>query len=76
MWDVSSKNVLQRLDGHTDAVLSVHTHPSEELIVSAGLDRTIRLWRPNEGKRVNGVKTDDDDEGKPHGEGHEEDAAG
>ncbi|CAN9411473.1 unnamed protein product [Alternaria sp. RS040] len=76
LWDVSSKNVLQRLDGHTDAVLSVHTHPSEELIVSAGLDRTIRLWRPNEGKEVNGVKTDDDDEGKPNGEGHDEDVNG
>ncbi|KNG45025.1 WD40 repeat-like protein [Stemphylium lycopersici] len=48
IWDVSSKNVLQRLEGHTDAVLSVHTHPTERLIASAGLDRTIRLWRPKE----------------------------
>lgn len=57
LWDVSSKNVLQRLEGHGDAVLSVHTHPTEKLIVSAGLDRTIRLWRPREGEViVNGEK--------------------
>ncbi|OAL44971.1 WD40 repeat-like protein [Pyrenochaeta sp. DS3sAY3a] len=43
LWDVSSKNVLQRLDGHSDAVLSVDTHPTEKIIASAGLDRTVRL---------------------------------
>ncbi|CAA9956971.1 wd repeat domain 5b [Pyrenophora teres f. maculata] len=53
IWDVSSKNILQRLEGHTEAVLSVDTHPNERLIASAGLDRTVRLWRPKEGK-VNG----------------------
>ncbi|KAF2661824.1 WD40 repeat-like protein [Lophiostoma macrostomum CBS 122681] len=45
LWDVSSKNVLQRLEGHAGAVLSVHTHPTEKAIVSAGVDRTVRVWR-------------------------------
>ncbi|KAF1848249.1 WD40 repeat-like protein [Cucurbitaria berberidis CBS 394.84] len=45
LWDVSSKNVLQRLEGHTEAVLTVDTHPTEKLIVSAGLDRVVRLWK-------------------------------
>ena len=45
LWDVSSKNVLQRLEGHGDVVLSVDTHPSEEIIISGGLDRTVRVWR-------------------------------
>lgn len=45
LWDVSSKNVLQRLSGHTEPVLSVDTHPSLKLIVSAGLDMEIRLWK-------------------------------
>ncbi|KAF2746891.1 WD40 repeat-like protein [Sporormia fimetaria CBS 119925] len=45
LWDVSSKNVLQRLEAHTGAVLSVDTHPSEPLIVSAGMDKTVRVWR-------------------------------
>jgi COMPASS component SWD3 len=48
LWDVSSKNVLQRLEGHGDAVLSVDTHPTEEVIVSGGLDRTVRVWRAME----------------------------
>jgi COMPASS component SWD3 len=47
LWDVSSKNVLQRLGGHVDAVLCVDTHPTEKLIVSGGLDRTVRIWREN-----------------------------
>ncbi len=45
LWDVSSKNILQRLHGHSDAVLTVDTHPTEKLIASAGLDRTVRLWK-------------------------------
>ena len=45
LWDVSSKNVLQRLSGHDDAVLAMATHPREELLASAGLDRTIRIWK-------------------------------
>ena len=69
LWDVSSKNVLQRLEGHGDAVLSVHTHPTEKLIVSAGLDRTIRLWRPKEGV-VGNVNGEMADEEKVNGAGH------
>jgi COMPASS component SWD3 len=45
LWDVSSKNVLQRLNGHTEAVLAVDTHPTEKLMASGGLDRTVRIWK-------------------------------
>jgi COMPASS component SWD3 len=45
LWDVSSKNVLQRLSGHDEPVLAIDTHPREELLASAGLDRTIRIWK-------------------------------
>jgi COMPASS component SWD3 len=48
LWDVSSKNILQRLRHSADpadAVLAVATHPSEELLASAGLDRTVRIWK-------------------------------
>jgi COMPASS component SWD3 len=48
LWDVSSKNVMQRLEGHTGPVLSVHTHPTEKAIVSGGMDRTVRVWRYKE----------------------------
>ncbi|KAF2007904.1 WD40 repeat-like protein, partial [Amniculicola lignicola CBS 123094] len=52
LWDVSSKNVLQRLKGHSAPPLSVDTHPTEEVIASGGLDRTVRVWRVRE--RVEG----------------------
>lgn len=45
LWDVSSKNSLQKLSGHDEAVLTVDAHPKEELLASAGLDRTIRIWK-------------------------------
>ncbi|KAF2084117.1 WD40 repeat-like protein [Saccharata proteae CBS 121410] len=45
LWDVSSKNIMQRLVGHEGAVLGVDTHPTEPWIVSAGMDKTIRLWK-------------------------------
>lgn len=44
-WDVNSKAVLQKLEGHTGAVLGTDCHPTEKAIVSCGLDRTIRVWR-------------------------------
>ncbi|CAI6334616.1 unnamed protein product [Periconia digitata] len=45
-WDVSSKNILQRIEGgHSDVVLGVDTHPTEKLVVSGGLDKAVRVWR-------------------------------
>ena len=44
-WDVNSKTVLQRLEGHVGAVLGADFHPTEKAFVSCGLDRTVRLWR-------------------------------
>jgi COMPASS component SWD3 len=64
LWDVSSKKVLQKLEGHGEAVLSVDTSPIERVIASAGLDRVVRIWRASDSeidghesaKGVNGVK--------------------
>ena len=44
LWDVVTKNVLQQLRGHEGPVLGVDTHPSHKWMVSAGLDKTIRVW--------------------------------
>lgn len=46
IWDLQGKNMLQKLEGHTDTVISVSCHPIENMIVSAGLDndRTLRVW--------------------------------
>lgn len=45
-WDVVSKQVLQRLEGHNGVVLGVDTCTLEEsrLMVSCGLDGTVRVW--------------------------------
>jgi COMPASS component SWD3 len=67
LWDVSSKNVLQRLEGHTDVVMSVDTHPTEPLIASAGLDRTVRIWRAVDTPEVNGNGVNDKAETNGHG---------
>ena len=44
IWDVSSKDVLQRLEGHQNVVLGVDALSNQELLVSGGLDHTIRIW--------------------------------
>ncbi len=49
-WDVTSKNVLQRLEGHEGVVLGVDAHPKEHLLVSGGLDRTVRVWIVDDGE--------------------------
>ncbi|CAI7664409.1 unnamed protein product [Penicillium glandicola] len=45
-WDIVTKEILQRLDGHTDAVLCVHTGTlkGKRMVVSCGVDKTVRLW--------------------------------
>ncbi|KAK6141341.1 hypothetical protein DH2020_024920 [Rehmannia glutinosa] len=46
LWDLQGKNLVQKLEGHTDTVVSVSCHPTVNMIVSAGLDndRTVRVW--------------------------------
>lgn len=71
LWDVSSKNVLQRLEGHKGAVLSADTHPSEQLIVSGGLDKTVRVWRHNPHPVVEEEVPNGAPEPEMNGNGHE-----
>jgi COMPASS component SWD3 len=45
-WDIVSKNILQRIEGHTDVVIGVHTGKlnGKRMLVSCGLDKTVRVW--------------------------------
>ncbi|KAI4202708.1 MAG: hypothetical protein LQ350_002374 [Teloschistes chrysophthalmus] len=43
-WDVQSKVVLQRESGHEGCVLGVDTWDQAGLLVSCGLDKTVRVW--------------------------------
>lgn len=63
-WDVVNKKVLQKLEGHSDVVLSVDTHHSGEtrLIVSCGLDRTIRVWEEEQPLSESNDQTETKDE--------------
>ena len=42
LWNVGSKAVLQRLEGHEGVVLGVDAR--KDMLVSGGLDGTVRLW--------------------------------
>mmetsp|Transcript_2815 Transcript_2815/g.8062 ORF Transcript_2815/g.8062 Transcript_2815/m.8062 type:complete len:391 (-) Transcript_2815:118-1290(-) len=46
IWDLNSRKVLHRLQGHNDAVLAVAPDPTGTIIASGGstADATIRLW--------------------------------
>lgn len=45
-WDIVSKKILQRIEGHTDVVLGVHSGKlnGTRMLVSCGLDKTVRVW--------------------------------
>ncbi|KAI9739106.1 MAG: WD domain protein [Cirrosporium novae-zelandiae] len=63
LWDVSSKKILQKLEGHRDVVLGVDTHPTERSLVTGGLDRTVRIWKEEESgeqPHLNGVDIQQD----------------
>lgn len=45
LWDVSSKEVLQALQGHEGAVLTVDVSPQDQTIVTGGADKTMKVWK-------------------------------
>ncbi|SMR54275.1 unnamed protein product [Zymoseptoria tritici ST99CH_3D1] len=45
LWDVSSKETLQVLDGHEGVVLGVDVGLEDQRLATCGVDKTIRIWR-------------------------------
>jgi COMPASS component SWD3 len=71
-WDVVNKKVLQKLEAHTDVVLGVDTYTTAEkkLIVSCGLDRTVRIWEEVYEKPEQEGEDHEDGEDDEHREDH------
>lgn len=45
LWDVSSKEVLQTLNGHSGVVLGVDVGLDDQTIVTCGVDKKIMIWK-------------------------------
>jgi len=51
-WDITTKKLLRRLTWHTDSVLGLGLSPKGERLVSGSADRTMKLWRMEDGSLI------------------------
>jgi WD40 repeat protein len=57
-WDISTGNVVTRFVGHNGPVKSAVYSPDERFVVTAGHDRTLRLWNANSGSELRAFSID------------------
>jgi WD40 repeat protein len=51
-WGITTKKLLRRLTWHTDLVLALGLSPQGDRLVSGSADRTIKLWRMEDGSLI------------------------
>ena len=52
LWDAASGQTVRRLEGHTDAVTSVHFSRDGKRLLSSSYDATARLWNVETGELI------------------------
>jgi len=50
IWDINTKELIQKLEGHKDVVVAVSSHPTRGIIASGALekDMQVKLWSNQE----------------------------
>ena len=58
LWELQSRKIVQKLEGHTDTVISVSCHPTENMIASGvlGNDKTVRIWTHETQPYINNLR--------------------
>lgn len=45
VWDLVDTKIVHRAKGHAGPVTGLSYHPKEEILLSCGIDGTVRMWK-------------------------------